>query len=427
MSKVILLNGSAHQNGHTAEALNKMIRIFNENGIESVLYQVGSQAIRGCMDCNSCQETGKCVFQDDAVNEVAAELETADGLIVGSPVYFNSPSGTILSFLDRLFRVISFPMDMKVGACVVTTESSGRMSSIDTLNQYFAMKGMKIASVSFWNQDLFNSSEESLAQNVSEMVKALSESKLNGSVPEIEETYVTDFSEGDFEKLRKRPLSVFILNEETPIFPDPRYASETGLLAVGGDGTVEWLVEAYKRGIFPWTEEGLPLLWFAPSERFVLVPSELNVPKKIARLMRNHEVTLQLNRDFADTMHRCRTVREKKGTDTWIDDDVEQGYMALYDAGYAFSAEVFIDGELAGGCYGVKIDKCLSPESGFNLRNDGLKIAVIMLAKYMEEHDYRVINFQVPSSYLMPLGAKTVEYETFMRLMHPDQVPEEEN
>ena len=105
MSKVILLNGSPHANGCTATALNEMIKVFQEEGIETELIHVGNKSIRGCISCNRCSETGKCVF-DDLVNEVAPKFAEADGLVVGSPVYYASPNGTILSFMDRLFYSI---------------------------------------------------------------------------------------------------------------------------------------------------------------------------------------------------------------------------------------------------------------------------------------------------------------------------------
>ncbi|MBQ2317593.1 MAG: flavodoxin family protein, partial [Lachnospiraceae bacterium] len=113
MAKVILLNGSPHVHGCTATALDEMIRTFEAEGVETELIQVGNQAIRGCVACGSCAKTGKCVF-DDLVNEVAKKFEEADGLVVGSPVYYASPNGTILSFMDRLFYSTSFSKQMKV-------------------------------------------------------------------------------------------------------------------------------------------------------------------------------------------------------------------------------------------------------------------------------------------------------------------------
>ena len=117
--KVLLLNGSPHVHGCTATALEEMIRVFEEKGIETELIQVGNKSIRGCVSCGSCEEKGKCVF-DDLVNETAPKFEAADGLVVGSPVYYGSPNGTILSFMDRLFYSTSFSKHLKVGASVVS-------------------------------------------------------------------------------------------------------------------------------------------------------------------------------------------------------------------------------------------------------------------------------------------------------------------
>ena len=151
MSKVILLNGSAHRNGCTATALNEMIRVFEEEGVETELIQVGTKDIRGCISCNKCSEAGKCVF-DDLVNEVAPKFEKADGLVVGSPVYYGSPNGTILSFMDRLFYSTQFSKHMKVGAAVVSCRRGGNTASFDVLNKYFTISGMPVASSTYWNQ-----------------------------------------------------------------------------------------------------------------------------------------------------------------------------------------------------------------------------------------------------------------------------------
>ena len=136
MSKVILLNGSAHVSGCTATALNEMIKVFSEEGIETELIQVGAKDIRGCISCNRCSEEGRCIF-DDLVNEVAPKFEEADGLVVGSPVYYASPNGTIISFMDRLFYSTQFSKHMKVGASVVSCRRGGiprlMMFSINTL------------------------------------------------------------------------------------------------------------------------------------------------------------------------------------------------------------------------------------------------------------------------------------------------------
>ena len=130
MSKVLLLNGSPHVHGCTAAALEEMIKVFEEEGVETELIQVGIKEIRGCVACGTCSLKGKCVF-DDLVNEVAPKFEQADGLVVGSPVYYGSPNGTILSFMDRLFYSTEFSKQMKVGAAVVSCRRGGNTASFD--------------------------------------------------------------------------------------------------------------------------------------------------------------------------------------------------------------------------------------------------------------------------------------------------------
>ena len=151
MAKVLLLNGSPHPRGCTAAALEEMIRTFEQEGIETELIQVGAKDIRGCISCGKCGQLKRCVF-DDLVNEVAPKLKEADGLVVGSPVYYGSPNGTILSFLDRLFYSSHFSKHMKVGAAVVSCRRGGNTASFDVLNKYFTISGMPVASSTYWNQ-----------------------------------------------------------------------------------------------------------------------------------------------------------------------------------------------------------------------------------------------------------------------------------
>ena len=151
MNKVLLLNGSPHPHGCTAAALGEMEKVLREEGMETELIQVGSRDVRGCIACRRCSKAGKCVF-DDIVNEAAPKFEQADGLVVGSPVYYASPNGTILSFLDRLFYSTSFSKHMKVGAAVVSCRRGGNTASFDVLNKYFTISGMPVASSTYWNQ-----------------------------------------------------------------------------------------------------------------------------------------------------------------------------------------------------------------------------------------------------------------------------------
>ena len=207
MAKVLLLNGSPHPKGCTATALMEMIPVFSSAGIETELIQVGNKDIRGCVSCGSCGKTGKCVF-DDLVNEVAAKFETADGLVVGSPVYYGSPNGTILAFMDRLFYSTPFSKHLKVGAAVVSARRGGNTASFDVLNKYFSISGMPVASSTYWNQVHGFTAEDvkkdleglqtmrNLARNMSFLIKAIADAREKYGLPEVEHGAFTSFPDG---------------------------------------------------------------------------------------------------------------------------------------------------------------------------------------------------------------------------------------
>ena len=207
MAKVLLLNGSPHAKGCTAAALDEMVKIFSEEGIETETVQIGSKAIRGCLGCNRCGSLGKCVF-DDLVNEVAPKFEAADGLVIGSPVYYGSPNGTILSFLDRLFYSTPFSKHMKVGAAVVSCRRGGNTASFDALNKYFSISSMPIAASTYWNmvhgftaEDVAKDLEglqtmRNLAKSMSFLIKVISDGKEKYGCPEPERGVFTSFHDG---------------------------------------------------------------------------------------------------------------------------------------------------------------------------------------------------------------------------------------
>ena len=149
--KVLILNGSPRVNGCTARALEEVSKSLNEEGIETETINVGNKDIRGCIACKSCFKTGKCVF-DDIVNDIAVKFEKADGIIIGSPVYYAGSNGTIISLLDRLFYSTHFDKTMKVGACVLSSRSAGSASAMDEINKYFTISDMPIVSSSYWNE-----------------------------------------------------------------------------------------------------------------------------------------------------------------------------------------------------------------------------------------------------------------------------------
>ena len=207
MAKVLLLNGSPHANGCTATALEEMVKVFSREGIETEIIQVGNKDIRGCVSCGYCSDNDKCVV-NDLVNEVAPKFEAADGLVVGSPVYYASPSGTILAFMDRLFYSTGFSKNMKVGAAVVSARRGGCTATFDALNKYFTISGMPVASSTYWNQvHGFNAEDvkkdleglqtmRNLAKNMSFMIKAIADAKEKYGAPELEHGAFTSFADG---------------------------------------------------------------------------------------------------------------------------------------------------------------------------------------------------------------------------------------
>ena len=207
MAKVLLLNGSPKANGCTAAALREMISVFEAEGIETELIHVGNKDIRGCIACGSCGKNGRCVF-DDLVNETAEKFRDADGLVVGSPVYYASPNGTILSFLDRLFYSTPFSKQMKVGAAVVSARRGGNTASFDVLNKYFSISGMPVATSTYWNQVHGFTAEDvkkdleglqtmrNLARNMGFMIRAIADAKEKYGLPEVERGAFTSFPDG---------------------------------------------------------------------------------------------------------------------------------------------------------------------------------------------------------------------------------------
>lgn len=202
--KVLLLNGSPHAAGSTYTALHEMECIFAEAGIETELIHVGDQAIRGCIACGGCKKTGRCVF-DDVVNEIADKFQEADGLVVGSPVYYASANATLDALLSRLFHSTRFDKTMKVGAAVVSARRGGLSSSFDQLNKYFTISGMPVASGAYWNSIHGNTAEEAkqdleglyvmrtLARNMAFLMKSIRLGIETYGLPEKENRVGTNF------------------------------------------------------------------------------------------------------------------------------------------------------------------------------------------------------------------------------------------
>ena len=161
MSKVLLINGSPNAQGCTYTALREVEKSLNKNGVETEIFQIGRDPIQGCIGCRGCGKTGKCVF-DDGVNRLAERLDEFDGLVIGSPVYFASPNGTLLAFLDRLFFSAGNKFTGKPGAAVVSCRRGGATAAFDVLNKYFSISNMPIVTSQYWNQIHGNTPEEAL-------------------------------------------------------------------------------------------------------------------------------------------------------------------------------------------------------------------------------------------------------------------------
>lgn len=202
--KVLMLNGSPTAHGCTYTALSEVAKTLEENGVSTEILHVGHLTIRGCLNCGKCSELGKCVF-DDIVNEVAAKLSEADGLIIGSPVYYASANGTLTALLDRLFFSYGADLTMKVGACVVSARRGGCSTTFDQLNKYLTISGMPVAPSQYWNSvhgftpDDVRKDEEglqvmrTLGRNMAFMIKSIALGKEQFGIPEREPRLWTHF------------------------------------------------------------------------------------------------------------------------------------------------------------------------------------------------------------------------------------------
>ena len=211
-------------------------------------------------------------------------------------------------------------------------------------------------------------------------------------------------------------MAVYQLEEDKIYFPKPELADDDGLLAVGGDLSVDRLLLAYSNGIFPWYNADQPIMWWCPHERFIIKPKDIHVSHSLKKFIRKHKVNIMYDRDFADTMHRCRMKREfKEGT--WIHDDMEKAYNVLHDKGFAMSVESFVDDELAGGLYGVVIGRCFFGESMFSDKENGSKLALVGLASLLAKNDFQFIDCQFHTDHLESMGGVKISYSDFMDMV----------
>ncbi|MEI3293574.1 MAG: flavodoxin family protein [Thomasclavelia ramosa] len=202
--KVILINGSPNAKGGRYTALEEVSKTLKSEGIETEIIHVGHKDIGGCIGCRQCKTKGKCVF-NDIVNDIAPKFKECDGIVIGSPVYFASANGTLVSFIDRLFYSMTADKTMKVGAAVVSCRRGGNSATFDELNKYFTISQMPIASSQYWNMVHGNSPEEvqqdleglqtmrTLGKNMAFLIKSIQLGKKEFGLPEKEEHKFTNF------------------------------------------------------------------------------------------------------------------------------------------------------------------------------------------------------------------------------------------
>ena len=203
------------------------------------------------------------------------------------------------------------------------------------------------------------------------------------------------------------------LDKRHPHFPDTSLADADGLLAIGGNLEVETLYVAYRRGIFPWYEAGQPLLWWSPNPRMVLLTNGLRVSRSLNKDIKSKFSDIRLDHDFSAVIEHCAAPRGRRGT-TWITDEMRNAYLKLHRAGYAHSVEVYDQGDLVGGLYGVGIGCMFFGESMFSKTSNASKVALFYLCKYLYAHQLKLIDCQVQSPHLQTLGAFNISRGQFI-------------
>jgi leucyl/phenylalanyl-tRNA--protein transferase len=197
------------------------------------------------------------------------------------------------------------------------------------------------------------------------------------------------------------------------IFPEVESADESGLLAVGGDLSVERLLCAYRNGIFPWYNEDDPILWWSPNPRCVLFPDKLIVTKSMRQVLQNGKFRFTRNKSFGQVISACKTAERKDETGTWINQDIVEAYTKLFELGFAVSAETWREGKLVGGLYGIKIGDVFFGESMFSTESNASKFAFINLVQQLQREGLKIIDCQMRTEHLISMGAEMISRSIF--------------
>ncbi|MDP1765638.1 MAG: leucyl/phenylalanyl-tRNA--protein transferase [Methylotenera sp.] len=188
-----------------------------------------------------------------------------------------------------------------------------------------------------------------------------------------------------------------------------------GLIAIGGDLSFSRLLSAYQQGIFPWFSDGDPIMWWSPSPRLVLYPDELNISRSLAKTLKNSPFEIRFNTAFREVISACSNTARDGQLSTWITEDIINAYCALHDAGYAISAECWLDNQLVGGCYGVKIGHMFYGESMFHHVSNASKVAFVKLIEKLKDEGIGLIDCQMKTAHLASFGAREIERDDFIK------------
>ncbi len=197
-------------------------------------------------------------------------------------------------------------------------------------------------------------------------------------------------------------------------FPSPRLASSEGIVAVGGDLRPERVLMAYQKGIFPWFESDDFLIWWSPDPRMVLFPEKIKISKSMRRFLRKNPFEISFNKAFSEVVEACAKVKRFGQDGTWITSGLMEVYNDLHEKGHAYSVEVWEEGHLVGGLYGIDIGSVFCGESMFSKTNNASKVALIYLARELKKDHYKLIDCQVPTQHLASMGAESISRETFL-------------
>lgn len=200
-------------------------------------------------------------------------------------------------------------------------------------------------------------------------------------------------------------------------FPPVEEASCEGVLAVGGDLSIERLLLAYHNGIFPWYDPDEPILWWSPSERMIVVPSLYKVSKSIRNVINQNKFKITFNQCFREVITNCQQIERKGQNETWISNELIEAYVKLHEMGIAKSVEVWQNDKLVGGLYGIDLGHVFCGESMFSKVSNASKIAFVTLVKHLKENNYKLLDCQVYNEHLEKLGAFEISRETFIKVL----------